>query len=56
MFGPFVRGEASRNRATGGTGFGLAIVRSIAEAYGGEVQLENREAGGGRVRVRLPAE
>jgi signal transduction histidine kinase len=56
LFGPFVRGETSRNRATGGTGLGLAIVRSIAEAHGGEVRLENREAGGGRVRVRLPAE
>nr|WP_294810964.1 HAMP domain-containing sensor histidine kinase [uncultured Sphingomonas sp.] len=56
LFGPFVRGEGSRNRATGGTGLGLAIVRSIAEAHGGEVRLENREAGGGRVRVRLPAE
>lgn len=56
LFAPFVRGEASRNRATGGTGLGLAIVRSIAEAHGGEVMLENRSAGGGRVRVRLPAE
>lgn len=56
LFGPFVRGETSRNRATGGTGLGLAIVRSIAEAHGGEVRLENRDAGGGRVRVRLPAE
>ncbi|TGX46603.1 HAMP domain-containing protein [Sphingomonas naasensis] len=56
LFAPFVRGEASRNRATGGTGLGLAIVRSIAEAHGGEVALETRAAGGGRVRVRLPAE
>ncbi|ATY34814.1 histidine kinase [Sphingomonas psychrotolerans] len=56
LFAPFVRGEASRNRATGGTGLGLAIVRSIAEAHGGEVLLTNRDAGGGRVRVRLPAE
>jgi two-component system, OmpR family, sensor kinase len=56
LFAPFVRGEASRNRATGGTGLGLAIVRSIAEAHGGDVLLENRDAGGGRVRVRLPAE
>lgn len=56
LFAPFVRGEGSRNRATGGTGLGLAIVRSIAEAHGGEVSLENRAAGGGRVRVRLPAE
>lgn len=56
LFAPFVRGETSRNRATGGTGLGLAIVRSIAEAHGGRVTLENRPAGGGRVRVRLAAE
>lgn len=55
LFAPFVRGETSRNRATGGTGLGLAIVRSIAEAHGGEVRLETRPEGGGRVRVRLPA-
>lgn len=55
LFAPFVRGETSRNRETGGTGLGLAIVRSIAEAHGGEVSLENRPDGGGRVRVRLPA-
>ncbi|MBX3565291.1 MAG: HAMP domain-containing histidine kinase [Sphingomonas sp.] len=54
LFAPFVRGETSRNRATGGTGLGLAIVRSIAEAHGGEVRLETRAGGGGRVRVRLP--
>jgi two-component system, OmpR family, sensor kinase len=56
LFAPFVRGETSRNRATGGTGLGLAIVRSITEAHDGEVTLENRDGGGGRVRVRLPAE
>ncbi|MHA6720546.1 ATP-binding protein [Sphingomonas sp. RS6] len=56
LFAPFVRGETSRNRATGGTGLGLAIVRSIVEAHDGEVTLENRDGGGGRVRVRLPAE
>lgn len=55
LFSPFVRGESSRNRATGGTGLGLAIVRSIAEAHGGQVTLENRKGGGGRVRVQLPA-
>ena len=55
LFAPFVRGETSRNRETGGTGLGLAIVRSIAEAHGGEVSLENRPDGGGRVRVRLSA-
>lgn len=56
LFTPFVRGESSRNRATGGTGLGLSIVRSIAEAHGGSVTLENAAGGGGLVRVRLPAE
>jgi len=55
LFAPFVRGESSRNRATGGTGLGLSIVRSIVEAHGGSVVLEN-VSGGGRARVRLPAE
>ena len=55
LFTPFVRGESSRNRATGGTGLGLSIVRSIAEAHGGAVTLETRD-GHGLVRVRLPAE
>lgn len=55
LFAPFVRGEASRNRATGGAGLGLAIVRSIAEAHGGSVSLANGETGA-RVTVRLPAE
>ena len=54
LFQPFVRGEASRNRDTGGTGLGLAIVRSITESHGGEVTLETRPLGGGRVRVWLP--
>jgi two-component system OmpR family sensor kinase len=54
LFAPFVRGEASRNKATGGVGLGLATARSTAEAHGGEVFLENGADGGGRVRVRLP--
>lgn len=55
LFAPFVRGESSRNRATGGIGLGLAIVRSIVELHGGTVLLENRPGRlGGRVRLCLP--
>ena len=56
LFTPFVRGESSRNRATGGTGLGLSIVRSIAEAHGGSVTLESGPEGRGLVRVLLPDE
>jgi len=44
-FEPFYRGEASRNRATGGTGLGLGIARNIARAHGGDLELRNRPGG-----------
>ncbi len=54
VFEPFQRGEPSRSRATGGSGLGLAVVRSVARAHGGEATLENRPEGGLRARARLP--
>ncbi|MBD9478972.1 ATP-binding protein [Pseudoxanthomonas sp. PXM02] len=54
LFMPFVRGEASRNRSTGGIGLGLASVKSIVLAHGGHALLENRPEGGLRVTVHLP--
>jgi signal transduction histidine kinase len=55
VFEPFYRGEKSRNRATGGIGLGLALVRSVAIAHGGSAALENRAVRGLRARVVLPA-
>lgn len=46
VFEPFVRLDPSRDRATGGCGLGLAIVRSIAQAMGGSVRCEASELGG----------
>lgn len=40
----------------GGTGLGLAIVRSLVEAHEGNVEAGNREGGGARFRIRLPAD
>lgn len=39
-----------------GNGIGLVLGRRIAEAHGGALDLENRETGGCRARLRLPAQ
>ena len=54
MLEPFTRGEASRNRSTGGAGLGLTLARAIAEQHGGELLLTNRAEGGLRAEIRLP--
>ncbi len=53
---PFVRGESSRNRDTGGIGLGLSVAHSIVLAHGGDLSLDNRDEGGLRVSVRLPCQ
>jgi two-component system OmpR family sensor kinase len=54
VFEPFRRLETSRNRDTGGTGLGLAVVRAIATSHGGEVVLDNLSGGGLGAELRLP--
>jgi signal transduction histidine kinase len=54
VFLPFHRLESSRNRETGGVGLGLPIARNIMRAHGGDLVLQNREAGGVRATVTLP--
>lgn len=52
---PFERLESSRTRSAGGAGLGLSIVKALAEAHGGSLTLGNRDTGGLRATVRLPA-
>lgn len=52
---PFARLEESRSQMTGGVGLGLAIARSVARAHGGDLVLANRDGGGLRAELRLPA-
>jgi signal transduction histidine kinase len=54
VFEPFYRREPSRSRETGGIGLGLAVVRTVARAHGGDAELQNRKSGGLTARVRLP--
>ncbi|MDT7837540.1 ATP-binding protein [Aquabacterium sp. OR-4] len=54
VFEPFYRLEASRSRATGGTGLGLGIARNIAQLHGGTLTLHNRPEGGLEARLTLP--
>jgi len=55
VFKPFYRLENSRNKRTGGLGLGLANVRTIARAHGGDVRLSNRPEGGLSATVTLPS-
>jgi len=56
MLEPFTRGEASRNRATGGAGLGLTLAHAIAEQHGGTLALSDPDGGGLRAELRLPLE
>jgi signal transduction histidine kinase len=43
------------DEAAPGSGIGLAIVRDLAELYGGSISLDRSSAGGLRARLELPA-
>jgi two-component system sensor histidine kinase KdpD len=53
VFEKFFRAYPAETRR--GVGLGLAIVRGIVEAHGGNVTAENRAGGGAVFRVSLPA-
>lgn len=54
LFERFYRTEASRSRAHGGAGLGLALCRNIVEAHGGRIEARLSPLGGLRIIVRLP--
>jgi signal transduction histidine kinase/ActR/RegA family two-component response regulator len=56
VFDRFRQADASTTRSHGGLGLGMAIVRHLVEAHGGQVMAHNRTDGRGAVfTVRLPA-
>ena len=55
LFEPFVQAPGAASNAEGGLGLGLAIVRKIVTAHGGEVTAESPGLGqGSRFSVILP--
>ncbi|MQA96886.1 MAG: HAMP domain-containing protein [Streptosporangiales bacterium] len=55
LFEPFWRSASARVATANGAGLGLSIVRSVAQAHGGEVSARPREGGGLVVTVALPS-
>jgi signal transduction histidine kinase len=54
IFGRFARIDAGRNRETGGFGLGLAVVKAIAEAHHGSVQVRSTVGKGSVFELSLP--
>ncbi len=56
VFDMFVQGERGSDRALGGLGLGLSVVRTLTELHGGSVQAASQGPGCGSLfTVRLPA-
>ena len=53
VFDKFYRGKDAK---TGGTGLGLSIVKGFVVALGGTITADNRENGGAKFVIKIPAE
>jgi len=54
IFERFYRVDDARSREAGGTGLGLCIARTIAEAHGGRIAVESVPGAGSTFTLRLP--
>jgi heavy metal sensor kinase len=54
VFSRFYRVDFARSRAPGSSGLGLSIVKQVAEAHGGSVELRSSQGQGSAFRVALP--
>lgn len=54
LFRPFYRVEEARDRASGGSGMGLAIAQRAVALHGGSIRADNAPDGGLQVTILLP--
>ncbi|WP_417594510.1 ATP-binding protein [Parasphingorhabdus sp.] len=56
LFEPLFRIDQVRDRASGGSGLGLAVCKTIAEAHGGRILAKDSDLGGLLIELTLPLE
>ncbi|WP_169748919.1 ATP-binding protein [Gynuella sunshinyii] len=54
IFDRLYRVDSSRNRATGGSGLGLSLVKNIVEAHNGKIMARHSEYGGLWIQIQFP--
>lgn len=54
VFDRFYRVETARDRQSGGTGLGLALVKEIVDAHGGKIEVESEVGKGTVVTIHFP--
>jgi two-component system, OmpR family, manganese sensing sensor histidine kinase len=54
LFDRFYRVKSDRSRQTGGAGLGLAIANAIAQAHGGDIDVNSDLGVGSTFKIRLP--
>jgi signal transduction histidine kinase len=55
IFDRLYRVDRARDRATGGSGLGLALARRAAQALGARIEVHSEQGNGSEFRLILPA-